>query len=709
MFRINRLIINKYCYKRFIVAALVAVIVVFHAAHVGAQTVVAETSSLVSDTIPNDTLPLWDTTLDELVVSTRMPGVRKVRGTATNTDMISASELLKAACCNLGESFTTNASVDVNYSDAATGAKQIRLLGLSGTYVQMLTENIPNLRGAAAPYALGYIPGPWMQSISVSKGASSVKNGYESVTGQINIEFLKPQLDQSVAVNGYADIFGKAEINASGNLHLSDRWSTALLLHGENAFAGHDDNDDGFMDLPRIRQVGAMNRWAYMGDNYVFQAGVRFLDENRRSGQHSHHTAEHNTAHEPYKINIDTRRWEYFTKNAFIFDKENDGNVALILSGSTHKEDAMYGLKSYRVNEDNAYASLMFERKWNGSMHALSTGLSFNFDRFDQHFRLANNAEVAPAHLVEQEFVPGGYVQYTFSLESGLIAMAGIRYDHSSVYGSMVTPRAHVKWNLLDGALTFYGSAGRGYRSPHALADNHFLLASSREIIIGSDIGQEVAMNCGGGISGFTDVADRTMNYSAEFYYTRFSHQLLVDLDTNPHSAIITDSKNRSNYSRTFQIEVSWPLIPDVLFTAAYRLTDVKVDYGNGLVEKPLTSRHKGLFSLSWTPMMGLWQLDATLAINGGGRMPNPYPLADGSMSWSRRYKAFPQLNAQLTRNWRHWSVYVGAENITGYRQKNPIIDASNPWGSNFDATMVYASIHGAMFYIGFRYNFTKM
>ena len=125
----------------------------------------------------------------------------KAKSRVDNTELIGRGQLIRAACCNLGESFTANPSVDVSYSDAATGAKQIKLLGLSGTYVQMLTENVPNLRGASLPYSLGYVPGPWMQSIQVSKGASSVKNGYESTTGQINIEFLKPQGTDGVRAN----------------------------------------------------------------------------------------------------------------------------------------------------------------------------------------------------------------------------------------------------------------------------------------------------------------------------------------------------------------------------------------------------------------------------------------------------------------------------------------------------------------------------
>lgn len=648
--------------------------------------------------------------LDEIVIVRRHKGVRKLKETALNTDAISKAELLRAACCNLGESFTTNASVDVNYSDAATGAKQIKLLGLSGTYVQMLTENIPNLRGAASLYGLGYIPGSWMQSIQVSKGASSVKNGYESVTGQINVEFLKPNADPSVQANAYVDLFGKAEINAAGNIHLPRHWSTGLLLHAENGFASHDENNDGFMDLPRIKQFTGMNRWAYMGDNYIFQAGLRFLAEDRISGQHSHvdHDMEAAGGEEPYVIDIDTRRWELFTKNAYFLDKENESSIALILSGSIHSENADYGHKLYDVTQDNVYASLIYERKWNDGLHGLSTGLSLNYDSFRQKFRLANDPSIRPSRQNETETTPGIYAQYTFDLKSKLILMGGFRYDRSSIYGSMFTPRIHVRWNLIDDALSLHGSVGRGYRSPHALAENHFYMASSRNIIIGSNLTQEVAMNYGGGVSGFVSIFERSFNYSAEFYYTRFSHQMLVDLETDPHAVIIKDSGNRPNFSKTFQVELSYPVTKDLNLTAAYRYTDVKVDYGYGLVNKPLTSKHKGLFSASWTPMMGKWQVDATLAINGGGRMPRPYELSDGSMSWNSTYKTFPQLNAQITRNFRNWSVYIGGENLTGYRQKTPIIDAANPWGSNFDATMVYGPVHGPMGYIGFRYNFTK-
>lgn len=646
-----------------------------------------------------DTLPDGDT-LDEIVITSK--GAQgKIRHVSTSTEIISAAELTRAACCNLGESFTTNPSVDVSYADAATGARQIRLLGLAGTYVQMLTENIPNFRGAASPFGLGYIPGPWMQSIQVSKGASSVKNGYESISGQINVEMKKPQVDPSISVNGYADHRGKAELNFAGNTRITKKLSTALLLHGENAFSSHDENEDGFIDMPRIRQFSAMNRWAYLSTHYVFQAAIKYLAENRKSGQDKHHA--HSGDMPLYEINIDTQRLEFFTKNAYIFDRENDGNIALILSGEMHNQNSIYGLKPYDMRQRQAYASLMFERKWN-EIHALSAGLSFVYDLYHQRYMLERGASLIRAN--QHEAVPGAYAQYTLNLDSHLIAMAGLRLDHSSLSGTMFTPRLHVRWNP-SSLVSANVSAGRGFRTPHPMAELNYLLASSRRIIIQDNLPREEAWNYGAGITLSPTVASRKCSFSAEYFYTDFCHQLCVNFDRDPHAVYLYGLKGNS-YSHTLQLELSAELIPDLTFGAAYRLTDVKADYGFGMQQKPLVSRSKGLFTIGYAPFMGLWQFDASLSINGGGRMPTPYALANGTLSWPEKFGAYCLLNAQATRNFRHWSVYIGGENLTGFKQKNPIIDAANPWSNNFDATMIYGPLHGAIIYIGFRYNITK-
>ena len=614
--------------------------------------------------------------LNEVNIVTRKLGTMKLRSSVMNEDMISSAELSRAACCNLGESFVTNPSVDVSYSDAATGAKQIKLLGLSGTYVQMLTENIPNYRGAAAPYGLGYVPGPWMQSIQVSKGTSSVKNGYEAITGQINVEFKKPQLPEAdwVSANLFASTTNRYEANADATLKLSKRWSTSLLAHYENETKAHDGNDDGFVDIPQVEQYNVWNRWAYMGDHYVFQAGIKALSETRTSGQANHGGTMHSG--DLYKVGIDTERYEFFTKNAYIFNKEKNTNLALILSTTLHNQDATYGRKLYNVDQTNVYASLMFETEFN-PQNSFSAGLSFNYDAYDQHYRLENTTD-NPLKAFEKEAVPGAYVQYTLNLNDKWMVMAGLRGDYSNEHGFFVTPRAHLKYNPND-YVNFRLSAGKGYRTNHVLAENNYLLSSSRKVEIAKNLDMEEAWNYGASVSTYIPIFGKTLNVNAEYYYT--------DL---------------------FQVEASYPFFKGFTLTGAYRLTDAKTTYKGERMEKPLTSKYKGLLTASYQTPLGIWQFDATLQQNGGGRMPTPYELGDGQLSWERRYGSFEQLSLQVTRYFRRWFIYVGGENLTNFKQKNPIIDAANPWGNNFDSTMTWGPVHGAKGYIGIRFNLAR-
>ena len=646
--------------------------------------------------------------MDEVQVVERKIGVVKSRSSVLNQDMISSAELARAACCNLGESFTTNPSVDVSYADAATGARQIKLLGLSGTYVQMLTENIPNYRGASAPFALGYIPGPWMQSIQVSKGSSSVKNGYEAITGQINVEFKKPQTTQSLNVNLFASSKEKYEANFDANVHLNSRLSTGVLAHYENSTRSHDDNGDGFLDMPKVEQYNLQNRWAWMGDQYVFQASVKAMKEDRTSGQATHLHMDNSVGgfvgRELYKIGIHTDRYEAFTKNAYIFDKEKGTNLALILSGSLHKQDAGYGYKLYNVDQKNLYTSLMFETNFD-ERNSISAGLSLNYDYFNQTYRLEND-DTGFLYGKETETVPGAYVLYTYNWKDKIIRMGGIRADHSDIYGTFVTPRAHIKY-APDDWVNLRVSVGKGYRTNHVLAENNYLLASSRKVKIDNDLDQEEAWNYGFSSSFYIPVFGKTLNVNTEYYYTDFRRQMIIDLDTDPHIVHIANLEGKS-YSHTFQAEATYPFFKGFTLTAAYRLTDVKTTYNKKLLERPLTGKYKGLLTASYQTPLGLWQFDVTLQMNGGGRMPSPYTLPDGAPSWNTRYQSYQLLSAQITRWFRHWSNYVGGENMTNFKQKNPIVGASNPWGTNFDSTMIWGPVHGAMYYVGFRFNWDR-
>ena len=579
-----------------------------------------------SNSLPTDSLDAPDTlktqNLSDVTITSRRSGTRRLAG-AVNGIVVNREELFKAACCNLGESFTTNPSVDVNYSDAATGAKQIKLLGLSGTYVQMLTENLPNFRGAAAPYALDYVPGPWMKSIQVSKGSSSVRNGYESITGQIDVEYLKPDDDQGVTVNLFGNTMGRFEANADGNVHLDDHLSTELLAHYQNEWSHHDQNDDGFQDQPNVRQWNFQNRWKWRGDHYLFHGGVGIIKEKREGGQTTHSQM---MSSRPYLIGVETDRYEGYMKHAFIIDPERGMNIALMGNVSMHKMDANYGHKQYSVNEKNAYAQLLFETNFS-DLHNLSAGLSLNHDYLKQDLRslfegVALRAETVAAEPqpTEKETTPGAYVQYTLNVDNKLTAMAGIRADHSSRYGTFVTPRFHVKYTPSD-LVSVRLSAGKGYRTVHALAENNNLLASGRRMVI-DDLEQEAAWNYGISNSWYIPLFGKTLKLNAEYYHTRFIRQAVIDYDSDQTMIHVTNLDGKS-YSNTVQIDATYPVVSGLELTAAWRLNDVKCTYGGKLMEKPLTSRYKGLITASYKTPLGLWQFDVTLQLNGGGRMPN--------------------------------------------------------------------------------------
>ncbi len=646
-----------------------------------------------------DTVPYHE--LDDFVIEKKRMGTFRL-GDAENAFKINQTELFRAACCNLGESFTTNPSVDVNYSDPATGAKQIKLLGLSGSYVQLLTENMPNFRGAARPYALRYVPGPWMKSISVSKGSSSVKNGFESMSGQIDVEYLKPDDPQGVAVNAYIDSELKVEGNVDANRKFTDRLSSELLLHYEDRFMNHDSNDDGFTDTPDIRQVNLQNRWKYFGEKYIFHGGLGYLNEKSLAGQLTHHHYTHKPA---YRIEMLTDRYEAYMKHAFILNREHNSNIALMANGSFHDMDASYGTKGYGVDEWNAYAQLIFETDFS-EKHLLSAGLSYNYDSFSQRLRKENNALQPFKHFDEYETTVGAYAQYTWKPSEKLTAMAGLRADHSSRYGWFATPRFNVRYSPLEN-LTLRASAGKGFRTVFGWAEYNYLLASGRSLAV-ENLNQEESANYGFNVDWTIPVNAETIKLNAEYYYTHFYRQVIVDYDSDPHSLTIGNLDGKS-YSHTFQVEATYTSSFGLSVTAAYRLNDVKTTYHGVLMEKPLTSRYKALLTASYSTPMDIWQFDATLQLNGGGRMPAPYLLDDGNWSWGKRFKAFPQLNLQVTRWFRHFSIYAGGENLTNFKQKNPIIFASDPWSPNFDSTMIWGPVHGAMAYIGIRFNFGKL
>ena len=619
------------------------------------------------------------------------------------TQLIMGEELMKAACCNLSESFETNASVDVAYSDAVTGAKQIKLLGLDGKYSQIMSEKIPFIRGLSSMFGLGYIPGSWMESIQVSKGTASVENGFESITGQINVEYKKPDNGEWLYLNALTSDKGKIEGNFNARLQLSETWSTMILAHAEQNNSKHDFNNDLFLDQPTIEQINFINRWKYKSDNgFITQFGIKYIDEKRLGGQVSFNEDLNRDTNNGYGIGIDTKYIEVFHKAGLVFSRPKT-SLALIQSYSLYNQNSYYGFKDYEGEQNSYYFNLLFHSYLFNTFHKYKTGLSFVYDNFDESlFSEILNIDTV---FLREESIPGAYFEYTYAMPEKFTFMAGLRYDYHNIFGGFFTPRFHIKYNLFQNTIV-RSSLGKGYRTPNIFAENSYLLASSRKISIVEDILQEEAWNYGFSLNQTFNIKQKEVSVNLEFYRTDFKNQLIVDVDKDI-SHVYFYNLNGESYSNSGQIEILFEPIERLDFLAAFRLTDVKTTINNQLISKPLVNKYKGLLTLSYKTELKKWQFDYTLQINGDGRLPNTESLPEENQI-SSDFPAYSIMNAQITKYFEVWNIYVGVENITDFTQKNPIIAADNPFGEYFDSSLAWGPLIGRKFYVGLRFSIDK-
>ncbi len=637
------------------------------------------------------------TQIDEVTIVQRGLGTHIDRLAPILTEKITYAELCKAACCNLAESFTTNASVDAYYANAVTGAKQIRLLGLDGIYVQLLTENIPNMRGIASTYGLSFVPGPWMEGIMISKGTASVKNGYESIAGQINVEYLKPVSADKLLLNLFLSNAGRTEANFATAFKVNNKLSTLLMGHFSDDQTKEDHNMDGFLDEPLYRQFNVLNRWYYTDEHIRMHAGVKLLKEDRYSGQMSFDKDSVRDIDHPYGIGIMTKRVEGFLKLGYVFNNDLNSSFGSINSISYHDQNSFYGIRNYQGNQLNYYLNLMYETNLLNEKHTLVSGFSFNLDNYAEVLDTLNSSRF--------ERVPGVYTEYSFKPGEHFNLMAGLRLDYHNLYGLMFTPRLHARYDI-NGHTHFRLSAGKGYRSPMILAENNHFLANSRNIIIDPDLKQEEAWNYGLNITHYVPVGIQPMSISLEAYRTDFLEQIIVDIDSNVDAVRFSNLQGKS-FSNNFQVEVGAQFLKGLETKVAFRLTDVRYDLNQVLVQKPLVSRYKGLVVASYQTPLKKWQFDVTWQLNGPGRIPSTATNPE-SFQMEDTFKAYQIVNLQITKYFRTWEVYSGVENLTDFRQMHAVIGGDQPFGDYFDSSMIWGPLHGRKIYLGFRYRIER-
>ncbi|MFL1012060.1 TonB-dependent receptor [Flavisericum labens] len=652
--------------------------------------------------------------LDEVTVTSRKQATAKSYLKAENTFTVSSDELLKAACCNLSESFETNPSIDVNFADAVTGTRQIKMLGLTSPYILIATENIPTVRGASQAFGLSFIPGTWVESIQITKGAGSVVNGYESIAGQINAELVKPATDNKLFVNLYGASSERLELNAHVNAKVGNRWHTGLYLHGNTHNKKHDVNNDGFMDMPLYDQINVMNRWQYsdLEKGFVSFINLKILNDEKQTGQLNFNPDTDKLTTNAWGSEIDTKRYEISAKFGYVNPEVPWQSIGVQTAFSSHKQDSYFGLNQYDIMHNSLYANAIYNSIISDSRHKIKTGISYTYDRYDEMLAVQN----LDSDYERTENSVGAFFEYNFDDLNKLNLTAGARIDHHNLMGTFVTPRFHARYTPWEKS-ALRVSFGRGKRSANIFAENQNMFSTSRaiNIISSSPTGRlggaiygldpEIAWNYGlsylQGFNLFGRKADLTLDY----YKTDFKNQVIIDYE-NPQEVNFYNLDGKS-YANSFQAEMNYNAFDYFDLRLAYKYYEVKTQYNSGKLEKSLVPRHRVFANAGYeTPIKNNsnWKFDATFNWLGSQRFsstlasPMQYQLPE-------RTSALTTLNAQVTKVFSpRFELYLGGENITNVRQPNPIVGANDPFGANFDTTFVYGPIFGSMYYAGLRF-----
>ena len=643
--------------------------------------------------------------LGEVTVRTQKKATFKSTLVTANMFTVNSEELLKAACCNLAESFETNPSIDVSFSDALTGTKQIQMLGLTSPYLLITQENIPSVRGASQVFGLTFTPGTWVESIQISKGAGSVVNGFESISGQINAELVKPFSDNKFFLNAYSSINGRLELNTHINKKVSEKWQTGLYIHGNYRGQKFDNNTDGFLDMPLANQINVMNRWQFTDaeKGWVSFLNFRFLNDEKQTGQLNFNPKVDKGTTNAWGSEIDTKRIDASAKLGYVFPELPYQSFGFQFAYSNHQQDSYFGLNVYDIQHQSVYSNLIFNSIIGDTRNKFKTGVSFTYDNYDE---FVNTSDF---NRKENSF--GAFFEYAYDNLDNFSFTAGIRIDTHNLLGTFITPRLHLRYVPWENSV-LRASVGRGKRSANIFAENQQLFASSRQINIDNvggniyGLNPEIAWNYGVSFMQKFNVFDKKGDITFDFYQTDFQNQVVVDWE-NPQEVSFYNLDGKS-IANSFQVEVNYNFAKRFNLRTAYKYFDISTDYKSGNLEKPIQPQNRFFANLSYdtelTEKGSQWRLDATFNSIGKQRLPSTSSnLAQYQLpEYSNPYQL---LNTQVTRVFsENFEMYVGGENITNVQQKNPILASNDPFGSNFDTTIVYAPIFGRAIYAGLRF-----
>lgn len=652
-----------------------------------------------------------ENTLDEVIVNKKKKTLQKSYFKTQNITNVSSDELLKAACCNISESFETNPSIDVNYSNAITGVKQVKMLGLESPYLLITEENIPMIRGASQVYGLSFIPGTWVESMQITKGSGSVVNGFESISGQINVELKKPYSDTPFFINVYSNTMGRNEINLHANKIINDKLSTGFYLHGNKNSNVNDKNNDGFLDNPKSEAFNFFNRWQYINPQKgtVSFLGIRYMKDEKIIGENTTKFDLNDKVREPWIGEINTNRLDSNFKYGYVNPSIPYQSLGFQMAYSNHDQKSFFGLRKYDINQRSFYSSIIYNSIIGNTLNKIKLGLNYSYDDFDETVNTLSSLieKFADVFYDRIDKSIGGFFEYSYDSMDSVSLIAGVRYDLHNNLGNFFTPRIHLRYQPFEKSV-FRLSLGTGRKSSNIFSENQNVFATGREIKILNNSGKfyglepEKAFNYGISFRQGFFINNREADITFDYYVTDFDNQVVVDWETQGEFSFYNlDGKS---FAKSLQVDFEYEINDNILLKSTYKNFNVKKQYKSGFYQNPLTPKNRFFTNIEASTNESKngskWKFDLTYNWIGKQRLPSHSELDD----FNGNSPSYSLINSQITKVYSDkFEIYVGGENIGAYSQSNPIL--GNPFGTDFDTSLIYAPIHKALFYVGLRFN----
>lgn len=645
-------------------------------------------------------------TLNEVVVKAQRDGVIISDLEPIKTEQITQTELGKAACCDLAGCFETQTTVQPQTTNVVTNSKELRILGLSGVYNQVLIDGFPMIQGLTYTYGISNIPGTLVDNIYVSKGANSVLQGFESISGQINVETKEPDKTDKLFLNAYMNSFLEKHLNANFVVK-NGKWSNLTAFHTVQPANEIDRDDDNFLDLPRLTRYMVSNKLKYGNDKdwgWNSRIGLRFVNEQRIGGQTSFNENTDKGSTEVYGQTVNINQPEMWTKTGYRLNDQH--NFALFASGFYQNQNSYFGTVKYDASQTNFYGNLQYELSYGNNI--LKTGFSFRHLILNESIAFTENTiqRTYAGEYLRKENTAGIFAENTLKLfNDKLTWIAGLRADNHNQFGSIVTPRTLLKYDVTPKAIVRV-NIGTGWRTVNLFSENINLLVSSRDIVSTEQLEPEIALNTGVNFTQKFDAENVTGFFSADYYRTDFQNQIFPDYDTDPTKAIIENFTGKS-VSNTFQAEVYLNFWRKFEFKTGYSFLDVYREIDGQKVLLPFNPRHKVVTTLGYKPLSEKYHFDVNIHWYGQQRLPNTQsnPPEFQQPGFSEN---FMLVNAQFTYNFKIFELYAGCENIFDFRQKRPITAWQDPFGQYFDTSSVWGPTRGREFYVGVRYRMMR-